>query len=145
MQLAPLAVEHPLKALAGADRPVDRAARDAEHSLDLVHQIERVVPVSVHLVDERDDGDLAHAADFEKLDGLRLDALAAVDEHHRAVGRGEGAVGVLAEVVVTGRVEQVHVPDRGSELQHAGRDRDPALASPSPSSRWSSLARAAVA
>ena len=57
-----------------------------------------------------------------------LDALAAVDEHHRAVGRGERAVGVLAEVVVAGRVEQVHVMVAVRELQHARGDRDPALA-----------------
>ena len=80
---------------------------DAEHLLDLVHQLERVARRAVELVDEGEDGDAAHAADLEELLGLRLHALGGVDQHHRAVGGGQRAVGVLAEVLVARGVEQV--------------------------------------
>ena len=97
----------------GADRPRHGVARDAEHALDLVHEVERVLARAVQLVDERDDRDPPHAADLEELDRLRLDALGAVDEHDGRVGRRERAVRVLGEVVVARRVEEVHVVARG--------------------------------
>ena len=127
-QAVGVAIVDALELRPGADRPVERGARHVEHALDLVEQIERLAPVAVELVDEGDDRQLAGAADLEQLDRLRLDALGAVDEHHRAVGRGQGAVGVLAEVVVAGGVEQVELEVAIGELHHAGRDRDAALA-----------------
>ena len=126
-QAAQPAIEDAGEGRPGADRPVDGRAGDAEHALDLVEQLQRLAPETIHLVDERDDGHAAHAADLEQLDGLRLDAFDAVDEHDGGVGRGERAVGVLAEVVVAGRVEQVHAPAGVLELQHARRHRDAAL------------------
>src|SRR5690606_26145423 len=70
----------------------------------------------------------------------RLDALGSVDDHQRRVDGREHAVGVLAEVGVTGRVEQVdvgealelgcvrgHAGDRVLEAHDRGRDRDAAL------------------
>ena len=67
-----------------ADGPVHRVGANAEHLLQLVHQLQRLAPVAVELVDEGEDGDAAHAADLEELAGLRLDALGGVDEHDRA-------------------------------------------------------------
>ena len=92
---------------ARADRPVDRRGVDAQHVLDLAHQVQRVATEAVHLVDEGEDRDAAHATDLEQLARLRLDALGGVDQHHRAVRGGQRAVGVLAEVVVARGVEDV--------------------------------------
>src|SRR3546814_6652285 len=44
---------------------------------------------------------------FEQLERLRLDTLGGVDHHHGAVDRGQRAIGVLAEILVPRRVEQV--------------------------------------
>ena len=126
--LAPLAIVDAEEAGPGAHRPVDGAAGDAEHRSISSSSSSGGRPDAVQLVDEGDDRDAAHAADLEELDRLRLDALDAVDEHDGRVGRRERAVGVLAEVVVAGRVEQVHAAARVLELQHAGGDGDAALA-----------------
>ena len=83
------------------------AGSSASLSRDLVQQLERVLRLAVHLVDEGDDRDVAQAADLEQLQGLRLDALGGVQHHDRGVGGGQRAVGVLGEVLVARRVEQV--------------------------------------
>ena len=80
-------------------------------------------------------GMLAHAADLEQLARLRLDAFRRVEHHHGAVGRGQRAVGVFAEILVAGRVEQVEAAALVFELQRGRGDRDAARSAPSPSSR----------
>jgi hypothetical protein len=52
-------------------------------------------------------GVLRRRQTFEQLDRLRFHALGGVDHHHRGVDRGQHAVGVLGEVLVARRVEQV--------------------------------------
>ena len=99
----------------------------AEHRLDLLEQRERLAHFAVHLVDERDDRRVAQAAHLEQLDRLRLDALRRVDHHHRGVDRGQHAIGVLGEVLVARRVEQVDRVAGVVELHHRARDRDAAL------------------
>jgi hypothetical protein len=92
-----------------------------------VEEIERLAAHAVHLVDEGEDGNAAAAADGEELAGLRLHALGAVDQHHRRVGGRQRPVGVLGEVLVARRVEQVDAVSVVLELQHAGGDADAAL------------------
>ena len=128
-----------LEALAHADRPGPRHAGDAELVLDLVEQLERGSALAVELVDEGDDRRVAHATDPDQLLGPRLDALGPIDDHERRVDGREHAIGVLAEVGVARRVEQVDVGevidprrrgdawDRVLEAHDRGRDRDPAL------------------
>src|ERR1700682_3946434 len=55
--------------------PGDRAGADAQHLLHLGEQLEWLASDAVHLVDEGEDGDAAHAAYFEEFFSLRLDAL----------------------------------------------------------------------
>ena len=57
-----------------------------------------------------------------------LDALAGVDDHDGGIHGGEHAVGVLGEILVARRVEQVDDAAVVFELQHGGGDRDAALA-----------------
>jgi hypothetical protein len=61
----------------------------------------------VELVAEGDDRRIAQPADLEELAGLLLDALGRARYHDRALDRGQGAIGVLAEILVARRVEQV--------------------------------------
>ena len=82
----------------------------------------------IELVDEGQDRDAPHPADLEQLQRLRLDALRAIEHHHGAVGRGQRAVGVLAEILVSGRIQQVEPIALVLELQHGRGDRDAALA-----------------
>ena len=92
---------------AHADGPGDRRALDLEHALDFVEQLDRRAAVAVQLVDEGHDGRVAQAAHVHELDGALFDALGAVDDHQRGIHRGQRAIGVLGEVLVARRVEQI--------------------------------------
>ena len=83
---------------------------------------------AVHLVDEGDDRDVAQAANLEQLAGARLDALGGVDHHDGGIDGGQRAVGVLREVLVAGRVEQVEDAAGMFERHDGGDDGDAALA-----------------
>ena len=110
-----------------ADGPGDRCAADTEHLLDLVQQRQRLAALAIELVDEGHDRRVAQPADLHQLDGPLLDALGAVDDHQRRIDRGQRAIGVLREVLVAGRVEQVDHAARVRELHHARGDGDAAL------------------
>ena len=116
-----------LEILAGAGRPAHRRHVEREGRGDLVEQLDRVLALAIHLVDEGHDRHVAQAADLEQLARARLDTLGGVDHHDGRVDRRQGAVGVLAEVLVARRVKQVE--DRAAifEMHHRGRDRDAAL------------------
>ena len=120
-------VHHAVESLAHADRPGEGHDRHAELALDLVHQRERLLHLAVHLVDEGEDRRVARAADLQQPARLRLDAVGRVDHHQRRVDRGQHAVGVLREVLVAGRVEQVDHAVAVLHLHHRARDRDAAL------------------
>ena len=104
--LSPLPVVHPFKVHPRADGPVHGVGADAQLLLDLVQQVVGALGVPVHLVDEGEDGDVPHDADFKELSGLGLHALAGVDDHDGGVRRHQGAVGVLGEVLVAGGVPE---------------------------------------
>ena len=116
------------KGLAPADRPGDRRGVERQLLLDLVEDLERIAAFAVHLVDEGDDRDVAQAADLEQLQRARLDALGGVDDHDRGIDRRQRAVGVVGEILVAGRVEQVEDVVAILEGHHRGDDRNAALA-----------------
>ena len=125
--VARLAVEHASERAAVADGPVHGVGADAEHRFDLLHELERVAALAVHLVHEREDGDVAQRANLEQLLRLRLDALGGVDDHDGGVGGHERAVRVLGKVLVTGGIKDVDTAAIMLELQHGGGDGDAAL------------------
>ncbi len=95
--------------------------------LDVVDELEGRQTGPVPLVDEGDDRQAPVAAHLEQFEGLGLDSLRGVEDHHRGVAGGEHPVGVLGEVAVPGSVQQVHhaVPVR--ELEHRRGDGDATL------------------
>ena len=103
-----VAVIYSLKVFTTANRPVDRTGADAQHVLNLVHQLKRVSRFTIHLVDEGEDRDTPHDTDLEQLDGLGLNTLGSVNNHDRAVGRHEGTVGILREVLMSRGVQDVN-------------------------------------
>ena len=112
---------------AHADGPGDRRALDLEHAFDLIEQLDRRPAVPIQLVDEGHDGRVAQPAHLHELDGALLDALGAVDDHQRGIDRGQRAVGVLGEILVAGRVEQIDDAVLERKLHHRGGHRDAAL------------------
>ena len=112
---------------AGVDRPRDRIAINAEIGLDVAEKLERILADAVALVDDREDRHATPLAHREQLPRPLLDALAVVQEHHRAVGGDQDAIRVLREVLVSRRVEQVDLVALVLELHHARRHRDAAL------------------
>src|SRR5688572_11023585 len=123
-----LQIVNTAKAITAANRPVHRHGVNTEHTLDFVQQIERIAARQIELVDEGEHRQPAQLADLEQLAGLRLDALRGVDHHDDAVDGKQRAIGVFAEVLVAGRVEQREVVPAEIEFHRGRRDRDAALA-----------------
>ncbi len=93
--------------LAARYRKGQRPHLDLQLALHLVEQIERILARTVELVDKDHYRRAAHAADIHQLARLRLDALGAVDDYYDRVDGRQRAVGILGEVLVAGRVEDV--------------------------------------
>ena len=125
-ELAGAAVEDAAEVAGLADRPGQGSGAQPDLGLDEVHQLECGEAGAVPLVDDRHHRDAAQGADLEQLEGLRLEPLAGVDEHHGRVDGREHAVGVLGEVAVAGRVDEVDHVVAVDELQCRRRDRDAA-------------------
>jgi len=106
---------------------VHRIGADLQDGLEFVDEFERVLRFMVALVDEREDGHPAFAADLEELARLRFDAFGGVDDHHHGIHRGEDAVRVLRKVLMSRRVKQVDAVAVVVELEHGGADGDAAL------------------
>ncbi len=112
---------------AHADRPGDRRALNLQHAFDLVQQFDRRPAVAIQFVDESHDGRVAQAAHFHEFDGALFDAFGAVDDHQRGVHRRQSAVGVLGEILVARRIQQIDDAIIEWELHHRGGHRDAAL------------------
>ena len=123
---APEVVDAP-EAIRAANRPVHRRRGNAKRLLEVVHQLQRILGRPVELVDEGENRQPVAPADLEELPRLGLDTIGRVDDHHNAVGGDEGPVGVLAEVVVSRRIDERHAPALQLELECRGRDGDAAL------------------
>ena len=104
--------------------------------LKFVEQFEGVASLAVHLVDEDDDGSVAHTAYFHEFARLCLHAFSAIDYYYGGVHGGKGAVCVFAEVLVTRCVEDVYLVGWGGgvhgwrqvvELHHGSGDGDATL------------------
>ena len=125
-EAAGLEVDDALEAVAVADGPIAGDGGHAEDAFDLIEEFHGIEAGLVHLVDEGQHGDTAHAADFEEFAGLGFDAFGAIEDHDGAVDGGEGAVGIFAEVLVAGGIEEVEQAAAVFELKGGGGDGDAA-------------------
>ena len=123
----PKQVINALEMTAHADGPGNRRTLNSEDGLHLVKELNGVTNLPIELIDEGEDGGIAQATHFQQLDRPRLDPLRAVDHHEGRVHGGEGTVGVLGEVLVPRRIEQIHDGVPVGELHHGGGHGDPAL------------------
>ncbi len=128
MYVARASIDDTAQVAGDADRPRRRGRPQPDLGLDLVEQLERFAARTVVLVEEGQHGQAAGAADLEQLQRLGLDALGGVEHHHDGVDAGEHSVGVLGEVPVARRVEQVDDVVAVRELEHRRADRDAPLA-----------------
>ena len=103
-------VEHVRHALAGlgAD-PADRVGGLSEQLGDLLGHPLGLGSGKVDLVQARDQLEARIDRQVRVGDGLRLDALARVDDQQRALARGERARHLVGEVDVAGRVDQMEL------------------------------------
>ena len=92
-----------------------------------VQEVEGVLALAVHLVDEDDDWRLSHAADLHQLTGLRLHTLGAIHNYDGTIDSREGAERVLSKVLVARSVKDVDLVAAIVELHDRGCDRDAAL------------------
>ena len=107
--------------------PVQWHRIDSQNFFNLAQQSHRIATVAIHFVDKCQDGNTADCADLEQFARLLLNALGGVYHHHRAVGRSKSAIGILAEVAVARRVQQVDDQAAVAKAQDRGGDGDAAL------------------
>ena len=96
-----------LETLADVDWPRHGTTRDFELLLQLIHEVEGVLALAVHLVDKDDDWGVAHTAHLHQLVGLTLDTLGAVDDDDDRIDGSQRAEGIFLEILVTWRIENV--------------------------------------
>ena len=110
-----------------AQRPIHRISVDAEDGFQLVEQVHRRAGRAVQLIHESENRHSTTAADFEKFPRLTFDPLTGIHHHHSRVHGSEHAVGVLGEIFVARRIEDVDDAVLVFELQDGGAHRDTAL------------------
>ena len=108
-------------------------ARDREDVLQLLDDDVGLGRGEVDLVDDRDDHEVLAQREMDVGQRLGLDPLGGIDHEDRALAGLQAAAHLVAEVDVTGRVDQVEAVEeavgRGVLQAHgAGLDRDPLLA-----------------
>ena len=113
-------VQHAGKTLATGRRPVEGRRVKLQLVLDLVEQRDRLQRLAVHLVDEGDDRDVPHPADFKQFQRLGLDTLCGIEYHDGAIGRRQCPVGIFRKILMARRIEQVEHETVKLESHHRG-------------------------
>ena len=98
-----------------------------EFFFELVEEVEGILALAVHLVDEHDDGRLAHTANGHQLARLRLHTLGTVNDDDGRVNGSERAEGIFGKVLVTGSVKDIDLIVIIVEFHHRGGHGDSAL------------------
>ena len=117
-ELAVFPVVNPLEIFAGADGPVHGVGLNAQLPLQFVQQVEGILRLPVHFVDKGENGNMPHGTDLEQLPGLGFHALGAVNDHDGGIRGHQGAVGILREILVTRRIQNVDAEALVLELHH---------------------------
>ncbi len=127
VQLLFVDVVYALEFLALVDWPRQRTYFYLEFFLYFVAQVERVVTVTVHLVDEHNHRGLTHTAHFHQFSGLCLYTLGAVNYNNYTVYSRKCSEGVFLEVLVTWGIKNVNLVAVVVECHNRGRNRNSTL------------------
>ena len=83
--------------------------------------------IQVHLVDERDNRRMAHAANVHQANRLLFHTVHAIDKHESGIHGGQGTVGVFAEVLMPRGIDEVEHATFEREVQNGTRNRNTTL------------------
>ena len=109
VELVLVNVKDALEACTLVDRPGKRTHFYLEFLFQFVEQFKGVTTFAVHLVDEDDNGGVPHAAYLHQFASLSLHTFCTVHYYDGRIYCRKGAIGILAEVLVTRRVKNVHL------------------------------------
>ena len=115
------------EAVAAVDRPGERRDGDLQLLFQLIEEVKGVLRLAVHLIDKDDHRGLPQAADLHQFLRLRLHAARPVDHDDDRVDGGEGAEGILSEVLVSRGVEDIDLIVLVLKAHYGGGDGDAAL------------------
>ena len=124
MEFPAVEIVDPFETLPHAYRPGERRTLDLELVFYLGQDIERPHTFPIQLVDEGDNGSVAHSADLHQLLCLRLHSLHAVNDHQSAIDCSENSVSVFREILMPGCIEKVHLKLPVGEFHYRGGDGD---------------------
>ena len=96
-----------LKRFPHPDRPIHRIAGDAQYFFQFFQQIKGLPAITVQLVDEGEDRDIAVLNHFKEFFGLGLDTLGRVHNHHGRIHGHQGPIGILGEILVPRRIQNI--------------------------------------
>ncbi|CCX65790.1 putative uncharacterized protein [Firmicutes bacterium CAG:791] len=116
-----------LKFLTGSNRPVHRAGLHAKVLLDIIQKIKGILRIPVHLIDKGKNRHVTHSADLKELLRLRLDTLGAVDYHDGGIRCHQRPVGILREILMSRRIQNVDAAAIIFKLKNGRGDRNSSL------------------
>ena len=100
---------------------------DMQFFFDLVQQVERILTVTVHLIDKHDHGSLTHTADFHQFTGLGFHTFCGIDHDNNAIHSRQRTKRIFSEILVAGRIEDIDFMAGIIESHHGGCDGDSTL------------------
>ena len=117
----------PPEPLSHVDRPAQRTHMDMQFFFDLVQQVERILTVTVHLIDKHDHGGLTHTTDFHQLTGLGFHTFCGIDHDNNTIHSRQRTKRIFSEILVAGRIEDIDFMAGIIESHHGGCDGDSTL------------------
>ena len=116
-----------LEKLPDANRKGKRNRLDFQHRFNLIQQVQNGTTIQIHLIDKRNDGRMAHPADFHQLDRLLFHAVHAVNQNQRGIDGGKRPIGVFAKVLVPRRIDQIEPAIFKRKIQNRTRNGNSAV------------------
>src|SRR5574344_169812 len=102
------------------DWPAEGTYFDFQLLFEFIKQVERITSLTVHLIDEDDDGGLTHTADGHQLTGLSLNTFRSVNDDDGGIDGCQRSERIFGKVLVTRGVKDVHLVALIVELHHGG-------------------------
>ena len=107
-----------LETLSHIDRPGQWAHTDLQLVFKLIQQIERILTLTVHLIDEYDDRRIPHAANLHQFQGLSLYTFGSIHHDDNTVNSSQRSISILSKILVSRRIKDIYLIVMVVELQH---------------------------